>query len=120
MGRRRKHGEIGEPPSRSISLRLSADHYDALSAKAQKKGLSLSDLVRDCLVDLRSATAGERVDRRAYVSQLVVMTGRLNALGDLLNSQRIANTLDAGVYSALLQVLVNIDAQLEALVHRAD
>lgn len=120
MGRLRKHGEIGEPPSRAISLRLSADDYGSLREKAATKGISVSDLVRDLILDRRRTTSSERVDLREYVGQLVVIAERLNALGDLLNSHRIANTLDGAVYSVLLRALVNIDTHLVDLVRRAD
>jgi hypothetical protein len=120
MGRPRVHGSTSERPSRAVSLRLGADDHDALQARAEKAGLSVSDFVRDQLLVTRRKSAGERRELRTYTAALLAVARGLNAAGEKLNSKRVAKVVDLDVYASLLAELVSMDDALSELVARAD
>ncbi len=120
MGRPRVHGSTSERPSRAVSLRLGADDHDALQARAEKAGLSVSDFIRDQLLVTRRKSAGERRDLQNQTAALLAVARGLNAAGEKLNSKRVAKAVDSEVYSSLLAALVSMDDALSELVARAD
>ena len=120
MGRPRVHGTTTERPSRSVSLRLSADDHDTLQQRAEHAGLTLSDYVRDQLLVGRRKSASERRELRIYTAALLAVARGLHAAGEKLNSKRVAKVVDPDVYASLLCVLASMDDALTELVARAD
>lgn len=120
MGRPRVHGSTSQRPSRAVSLRLGADDHDDLQERAGKVGLSLSDFIRDQLRVTRRKSVSEQRDLRTHTAALLAVARALNAVGEKLNSKRIAKVVDPEVYSSMLAVLVSMDDALSELVSRAD